>query len=66
MIEQKEIDTLTGALQTLAGGFADLPPFEQEHDWEAMAVVLNEAAEKMQNNYPYHHPLYAGQMLKPP
>jgi len=31
-----------------------------------MAVVLNEAAEKMQNNYPYHHPLYAGQMLKPP
>jgi len=66
MIEQKEIDTLAGALQTLEAGFADLPRFEQQHDWEAMAVVLNEAAEKMQNNYPYHHPLYAGQMLKPP
>jgi glutamate/tyrosine decarboxylase-like PLP-dependent enzyme len=66
MIEQKEIDTLVGALQTLEAGFADLPQFEQPHDWEAMAVVLNEAAEKMQNNYPYHHPLYAGQMLKPP
>jgi glutamate/tyrosine decarboxylase-like PLP-dependent enzyme len=66
MIEQKEIDTLVGALRTLERGFSDLPQFEQPHDWEAMAVVLNEAAEKMQNNYPYHHPLYAGQMLKPP
>ena len=66
MIEQKEIDTLRGALQTLAGGFSELPPLEQHYDWDAMAVVLNEAAEKMQNNYPYHHPLYAGQMLKPP
>jgi len=66
MIEQKEIDTLVGALQTLEGGFAGLPKFEPQKDWQAMAVVLNEAAEKMQNNYPYHHPLYAGQMLKPP
>ena len=66
MIEQKEIETLLGALQTLAGGFTELPPVEQQYDWDAMAVVLNEAAEKMQNNYPYHHPLYAGQMLKPP
>ena len=66
MIEQKEIDTLRGALQTLAGGFSELPPVEQHYNWDAMAVVLNEAAEKMQNNYPYHHPLYAGQMLKPP
>ncbi|MFO7802961.1 MAG: aminotransferase class I/II-fold pyridoxal phosphate-dependent enzyme, partial [Desulfovermiculus sp.] len=28
--------------------------------------VLLEVADKMQDNYPYHHPLYAGQMLKPP
>ena len=25
-----------------------------------------EAAERMQDNYPYYHPHYAGQMLKPP
>ena len=24
------------------------------------------AAERMRDNYPYHHPLYVGQMLKPP
>ena len=53
-------------MQTLASGFADLPQVEQQHDWEAMAAVLDEAAVKMHNNYPYHHPLYAGQMLKPP
>lgn len=66
MIEQKEIETLVGALQTLESGFAGLPPVEQHYDWQAMGVVLNEVAEKMHNNYPYHHPLYAGQMLKPP
>ena len=66
MIEQTEIDTLRGALRTLASGFADLPQVEQQYDWEAMAAVLDEAAVKMHNNYPYHHPLYAGQMLKPP
>jgi glutamate/tyrosine decarboxylase-like PLP-dependent enzyme len=31
-----------------------------------MDAVLQQAAAKMQDNYPYHHPLYAGQMLKPP
>ena len=28
--------------------------------------MLLEVAERMQDNYPYQHPLYAGQMLKPP
>jgi tyrosine decarboxylase/aspartate 1-decarboxylase len=28
--------------------------------------VLNTTAERLQENYPYFHPLYAGQMLKPP
>lgn len=28
--------------------------------------VLHELAARMDNNYPYAHPLYAGQMLKPP
>lgn len=66
MIEQKELSTLLTGLQKLSEGFADLPPSSQQHDWPAMAEVLNQVAEKMQDNYPYHHPLYAGQMLKPP
>ncbi|WP_229740997.1 pyridoxal phosphate-dependent decarboxylase family protein [Silvibacterium dinghuense] len=35
-------------------------------DLDAMASVLAEAAARMGDNYPYFHPLYAGQMLKPP
>ncbi len=31
-----------------------------------MASVLSEVATRMADNYPYFHPLYAGQMLKPP
>jgi len=30
-----------------------------------MDAVLQQTAERLQNNYPYFHPLYAGQMLKP-
>ena len=32
----------------------------------AAAAVLAQVAERMADNYPYFHPLYAGQMLKPP
>ena len=31
-----------------------------------MEAVLLEAAERLKDNFPYFHPLYAGQMLKPP
>ena len=31
-----------------------------------MAAVLEETAHRLGDNYPYFHPLYAGQMLKPP
>ena len=66
MIDQNELKTLQAALATLAEGFADLPDFEYKYDWAPIAAVLQEAAERMQDNYPYEHPLYAGQMLKPP
>ena len=29
-------------------------------------AVLSEVAERLRDNYPYFHPLYAGQMLMPP
>ena len=31
-----------------------------------MAAVLEETADRLGDNYPYFHPFYAGQMLKPP
>ncbi len=33
---------------------------------DRLEEVLNTTAERLKDNYPYFHPLYAGQMLKPP
>src|SRR5207247_3049453 len=33
---------------------------------ERLAEALNATVERLRDNYPYFHPLYAGQMLKPP
>jgi glutamate/tyrosine decarboxylase-like PLP-dependent enzyme len=50
--------------------FANLPAFEpaleSAPDPVAMAQVLELVAHRLGDNYPYFHPLYAGQMLKPP
>lgn len=59
-------DLLKRAHNTLQHGFADLPHHQNQLDFAAMDAVLQETAKRMHNNYPYHHPLYAGQMLKPP
>jgi len=58
---------LREALEKLDAGFVTLPenPARPPAS-ERMADVLNAAADRLQNNYPYFHPLYAGQMLKPP
>lgn len=66
MINPAELRILERALNSLAAGFADLPEFDATIDGEAVARVLDEVAVKMRDNYPYHHPRYAGQMLKPP
>jgi glutamate/tyrosine decarboxylase-like PLP-dependent enzyme len=57
---------LEAALERLWAGFKDLPAAESSTDQTAIARVLNEVAERLHDNYPYFHPLYAGQMLKPP
>ena len=61
-----ERQALEAALEALKGGAAGLPPFTAEVDWEAVERVLVEAAVRLRDNYPYGHPLYVGQMLKPP
>jgi len=59
---------LARATQTLEEEFGSLPPFAPEAtaSEEAMAQVLDTVAHRLGDNYPYFHPLYAGQMLKPP
>jgi len=54
------------ALERLWAGFANLPTVDQQFDGTAIENVLNEVADRLHDNYPYFHPLYAGQMLKPP
>ena len=57
---------LDAALERLRAGFADLPPAEVAYDEQAIARILTDVAERLKDNYPYFHPLYAGQMMKPP
>jgi tyrosine decarboxylase / aspartate 1-decarboxylase len=57
---------LHDAQATLDAGFTHLPPSPQPPLGEDAAAILREAAELLRNNDPYFHPLYAGQMLKPP
>ncbi|HTO74160.1 MAG TPA: hypothetical protein VMJ30_10075, partial [Gemmatimonadales bacterium] len=57
---------LEAALARLRGSFDSLPAAEPEIDRAAVDQVLAEVAARLADNYPYPHPLYAGQMLKPP
>jgi hypothetical protein len=66
MINKRELDLLKAALVKLEEGESGLPEFTPAFDEGAAADVLSRVAERMQDNYPYYHPQYAGQMLKPP
>jgi tyrosine decarboxylase/aspartate 1-decarboxylase len=66
MFEKETIKILEKALASLEAGFEDLPDLEQDYDLERIETVMMQVAEGMRNNYPYFHPYYAGQMLKPP
>lgn len=70
MAEDPVPELLARAAEVLDREFASLPPFRPERgtdlDRDALAVVLAETAQRLGDNYPYFHPLYAGQMLKPP
>ncbi len=66
-LESDSLNALQEALRHLDAGFANLPDFESaQPSLNGIQSVLVEAAERLRDNYPYFHPLYAGQMLKPP
>ncbi len=66
IIEIQSLNVLHDALERLEEGFSDLPEYSPSVDLEALQRVMVEVADRMQDNYPYPHPMYAGQMLKPP
>ena len=66
MFERDSLKVLDEALAILEQGFATMPEFKAAPLHPKGREVLLETARRMQDNYPYPHPLYAGQMLKPP
>src|SRR5271170_1443229 len=57
---------LSEAQRHLDAGFAHLPPSPAPPLAESASAILHQVAERLHDNFPYAHPLYAGQMLKPP
>jgi tyrosine decarboxylase/aspartate 1-decarboxylase len=64
--DPQELAILDQALQHLRRGFDHLPKDDRALDVDGMREALLAAAERMRDNFPYQHPLYVGQMLKPP
>lgn len=67
MLDKDSLKLLQQALDKLDAGFTSLPPnIPHELEVNRIAEVLAATAERLHDNYPYFHPMYAGQMLKPP
>jgi tyrosine decarboxylase / aspartate 1-decarboxylase len=67
MLEKDSLKILQQGLEKLDSGFRSLPETSPDNPgFDRIAEVLATTAERLQDNYPYFHPLYAGQMLKPP
>ena len=67
MIDRESLGVFSEVARKLDNEFARLPAFQDRSPETArLAEVLTATAERLQDNYPYFHPLYAGQMLKPP
>jgi tyrosine decarboxylase / aspartate 1-decarboxylase len=66
-LDHDSLEILGRALEKLDSGFSSLPEFASVTSGkDRMSEVLLALADKLRDNYPYFHPLYAGQMLKPP
>lgn len=66
-LDTDSLHLLHEALECMEEGFAHLPPVEPGFgDPSELRRVLLEVAARMRDNFPYFHPQYAGQMLKPP
>ena len=64
--DHRSVELLEDALRSLEEGFRHLPDLSERIDPEEVRSALRATAERMRDNFPYHHPLYIGQMLKPP
>jgi tyrosine decarboxylase / aspartate 1-decarboxylase len=66
MVQDPVPSLLASASELLESEFGALPAAPGTFDTPGIERVLAETAHRLGDNYPYFHPLYAGQMLKPP
>src|SRR5260370_33109937 len=67
MLDQEGLPAFFEAVQRMEAGFSELPGYKNTTPGlERLGEALNAAAERLLDNYPYFHPVYAGRMLKPP
>ncbi|HEC05673.1 MAG TPA: aspartate aminotransferase family protein [Thiolapillus brandeum] len=66
MLETEGLQLLETALNRLGQDSRQLPAFHTETDHERIGDILNDVADRLKGDFPYPHPLYAGQMMKPP
>jgi glutamate/tyrosine decarboxylase-like PLP-dependent enzyme len=66
MPKNKDLQILQKAMDKLKEGFESFPDSINDENSEKIEEILIKVAERMQDNYPYFQPRYAGQMLKPP
>src|SRR6266851_2546135 len=67
MLDQEGLSAFWEAIKRLDASYSELPVHESKAPGlERLGETLNATAERLLDNYPYFHPLYAGQMLKPP
>src|SRR6267143_5993780 len=67
MLDQDGLPAFFEAVQRMEAGFSELPAYKNTTPGlERLGETINATAERLLDNYPYFHPLYAGQMLKPP
>ncbi len=65
-LDQTTLSILERASARLQTGFASLPCVESRLNQAEIDSILQDVSSRLQNNYPYHHPMYLGQMMKPP
>ena len=66
-VYKETLSLLRDALETMEGGYVGLPPHSPRPvASNEIARVLTHVALRLRDDYPFFHPLYAGQMQQPP
>ncbi|MEM1263406.1 MAG: aminotransferase class I/II-fold pyridoxal phosphate-dependent enzyme [Pseudomonadota bacterium] len=65
-LDRNYLDAIPALLKRMGQTGEPLPQLPDSAPDAALMAVLETVAERLRDNFPYPHPLYAGQMLKPP